>query len=827
MALAVSEMRSGTDQTIKRIRANDLPALLDQIPSTIDTLSLDCFDTLIWRNYAAPRDVFYQLQHTAAFQSVGMTASLRIQAEAKARRLMLLNREHSEVRLHDIYRFHQPEADQILLDALTQEELGAEMQACFAYPPLIQLIRTAHERGMKIIIVSDTYFDEPLLRRLLAAALPADVFAAIDAVYCSCDLEQSKAAGLFKKILKSRRNQPENYLHIGDHVTADFTAPRELNLYALHFQREDEQVTNMLRLQAISACVMDPGTRSAHPLPSPFQGIFALEKTYDYKPESFIGFASLGPVMYTFARYLQSEILDIRRQGRQPKVLFLMRDAHLPFLACAALDPTISGTCVSISRFTACAAAFRSECDIEKYLAESLPSLRFDDMARQLQLPQKVAEPLIRSAQKSARPEAEFARLIRRRDILRIILEKSAEFRTRLLRYLQKQAGITTGDTLVFVDLGYHGSVQDLLTPVLAEINIEITGRYLITLPTPGWESRRRGLLDASWCDDKALQTLVSNIALLEQLCTSSEGSVIDYDRHGNAVHADSAINQKQHEKLSRIQAECQRFVQNAHPYFQSLTSPISLSLLRETVRAELCRMIFFPTEVELQYLRQFQFDLNLGTKDVLTVFDPEQGIAGLHRRGIFFIEKNTRNMRMNYPAELRAAGFELTLALLTQQRLGLDIKLKDMLPRQAQLKAVLTRGREIHHTLLDAQMTYDGYYSAWTPAGCGDFQISLLWGNHYEWLQLESAELIEMSAFISQSESLHTLDVWPHLSFAQMTEHHGRLFNCHTAASSMTLTPPPLESGQYIFRFVYRPIAARVAEAPKAVQGPKITFTF
>ena len=107
----------------------------------------------------------------------------------------------------------------------------------------------------------------------------------------------------------------------------------------------------------------------------------------------------------------------------------------------------------------------------------------------------KSAEPIIKVAERSPTPAAEFTRLIQRNDILRIIFNKSADYRARLVRHLEKEASVQAGDTLVFVDLGYHGTVQRLLTPIFTEMGIEVFGRYLIALRTPEWESNRRGLL--------------------------------------------------------------------------------------------------------------------------------------------------------------------------------------------------------------------------------------------------------------------------------------------------------------------------------------------
>ena len=43
------------------VAAAELPTLLERAPASVRYLSLDCFDTLLWRNTVAPRDVFAEL----------------------------------------------------------------------------------------------------------------------------------------------------------------------------------------------------------------------------------------------------------------------------------------------------------------------------------------------------------------------------------------------------------------------------------------------------------------------------------------------------------------------------------------------------------------------------------------------------------------------------------------------------------------------------------------------------------------------------------------------------------------------------------------------
>src|SRR5690349_1172623 len=51
----------------------DLTTILENFP-TIKILSLDCFDTILWRKTSTAIDVFYHLQDRPHFQTLGFTA---------------------------------------------------------------------------------------------------------------------------------------------------------------------------------------------------------------------------------------------------------------------------------------------------------------------------------------------------------------------------------------------------------------------------------------------------------------------------------------------------------------------------------------------------------------------------------------------------------------------------------------------------------------------------------------------------------------------------------------------------------------------------------
>lgn len=795
---------------------NDLISTLDRFGSKIKILSLDCFDTLLWRKTVCPSDVFCILQNLPTFKTLGFGSSIREHAERRARYKKYCKESIMEVNLQEIYSEYFPTLSKEAIHELCAYELKIEMDMCYAFPPIIELIRTAYARGLEIIIVSDTYFKEEQLQRLLSSALPPEVISMVKKIYCSSEYGVSKSNGLFGTILQSLRVSADSVLHIGDNPNADYIAARSCKIYAFQLLQQRECINDVLRLQATSAKMVDPTIGATSALYSPFRGMLSATKIPIDNPESIIGYASLGPIMYAFAQFICAEVEELRNAGKRPKIVFMMRDGYLPSLACEAFKGEPFGKRVCISRFASYAASFQNREDIINYLLDVGGSDRFDDICRQLLLPEIISGPIIRLARSSKNPVVDFTRLVMSTEILKIILDKSSEYRARLKHHIRKElGGLDKDDTLVLVDLGYSGTAQKRLTPIFVEDGIEVIGRYLIALRTTDWKQTRKGLMDPSKYSDNTMQTLVFYISILEQLCTSNEGSVIDYDNDGNAIYSTIQMSDQQHSKLTRIQAECIRFICDAKDFFKSAQVSMSEEMIRQNAVAELTRMIFFQTNIELDHLQAFEVEMNLGTTDILRMFDPEQGLLGLRRRGMFYLERPSKATRTNYPAELRKAGIEYSMLLFTQHRFGIDLKLRDMILRHEKLPIFFRRGHETHETIVEAVSTHEGYYAIWLPAATTDMQVSILFGKNYRWVQLDSAELIKIEAFIHQAETQNTADAWSCLIFDKMKDHGQKLFECVSESSALVMTAPTfkLNPGQYIVRVVFRPTVNHVVE--------------
>ena len=803
------------------VRAPELLSRFEALASDCAVLSLDCFDTILFRRTEQPIDVFFDLAHAEAFRALGLTAKLRTECEGRARSLAQVRRGSNEVKLAEIYRGAFPNLSDDQVRALSAAELEAEKRACYAFPPTVELIRAAKARGLTIIIVSDTYLTEPELRELLGSALPSDALAAVDRVFCSSEHGRSKAGGLFKDVLRLLSQRAASILHVGDSEISDLQSATAAGMRALLLEHHEAPVARALRGQAMAMGLIAPEVRQSRSLPAPYSGMLAASRELS-RPEALLGAVGAGPVLYAFARFLIEERAALEAAGARPKLAFLMRDAYLPHRICRALAGQALGANVAVSRFASYAASFRTRDDVERYLARSAGSGRLDAMARQLLLPEELAQRLIRASERAGDEIAEFVRRVRDPKVLDVVFERSRAYRTRLLRYLQRQVELETGDTLVLVDLGYEGTAQRELGPVLAdELGVTVTGRYLLASRVPGWEATRSGLFDPGSCDDRLLATLVPYVALLEDICTTDDASVVDYDEDGNPVFGERVIESGQYQRIVPLQDECERFAREAEAFFELTGRRPNREEQRLAALAALARLLFFPTGPEIDYLEGFRLDMNLATLDSFELFDREKGLDALRRRGPFFMSPGNKTLRTNFPIELRSAGIELSLSLFAQHRYALTLGVDDVSLRRETLPLLILAGRDGSLAEADARATHDGYFSLLIPLGEGGFNVGVLFGKKYAWLQIQSVELIPTSALYDRDGDEQCVDASDATTLEGMRAAGGGLFECLSDSAFLLVAPRtrPRAPGTFACRIVYRPLVTRAPAVAAAAE--------
>jgi FMN phosphatase YigB (HAD superfamily) len=801
----------------KAVFPQDLPDILSHFPR-VKILSLDCFDTLLWRSCAAPTDVFHDLEAAPAFRGHRLNAALRIRAESTARSLMRTRAGMSEVGLPHIYRAAFPDLTDAEVTELAHAEIEAEIRACYGFPNTLELIRAARNRGLKVAVVSDTYLSQRELRRLLAATLPPDVTSAIDIVFCSSDFGRSKSDGLFRTVLDRLHVRPEEVLHVGDNEAADLDAPLRLGMHAAHLDHHAGSIRQSVRLEAAATTMLYPAARQTRSLPAVYRGSVAQSQPTD--ASELLGRIGAGPLLHAFARFAKHRAEALQHSGRMPKLLFLMRDGYLPMLAFRALlgenHPLLDNVhAVEISRFASYAASFRSEEDVDHYLAR-MAGPAIDKLAKQLLLPDALAKKLLARASASKHPFEEFSRLIHRPDTMATVFTQSRDYRSRLRRYLERVVNLSEGDTLLFIDLGYAGTAQTCLEPLFREEwGVDVHGCYLLLSRTPGWEKSRAGLIAPDLVDDNAIASLVAYVAALEQICTADHGSVVDYDADGLAIRKSTDIAPEQYRRIQPVQAACQRFVVDAEQFFLESGQSPSVEDLRVNAVGLLGRLLFFPTVEEMDTLRGFALDVNLNSEATIPLFNTEQAEASLRRLGLAYTLVDDR---MNQHMELRYFGLDLVTTIVAQQRFAWNLSIDDLSHRRLRLPIILSKADTVSVNSAEARPTYEGFYAATVPIGAGEFEFAIQFGALLTWLQLDSVTLLPIGDLyrkrnIFDRSRAPEIDLNADLVLDKIQVFDNGLLHC-SAESAFVFVPTHgrcPNTGHHVCRVVFRPIAYRV----------------
>ena len=153
--------------------------------------SFDIFDTLIQRMTLIPTDVFHIVEKEVKAKKISADhfAKMRLETE---RELTLPNIYQIYDALGHKYGWSLEEKN-IILDL----ELATERQVINTRTEIAELFDFAIAQEKKVVLTSDMYLPEPILRQLLAAV----GIQGYSKLFVSCDVGKSKCDGLYESLL--------------------------------------------------------------------------------------------------------------------------------------------------------------------------------------------------------------------------------------------------------------------------------------------------------------------------------------------------------------------------------------------------------------------------------------------------------------------------------------------------------------------------------------------------------------------------------------------------------------------------------------------------
>lgn len=211
-----------------------LPGLLDQYA----VISVDVFDTLLFRCCEKPDDVFFQvglLLQKSMPESYQLSPEtfrqLRFEAERRAHGKGVLEDGIDAITLERIYEEFSMLGP--LQSMAMEAEIEVERRVVYINPAIYSFIIFCKELGKKVFLTSDFYFSKVCLSELLRES--GFDMEYIDGILVSSEYGQTKESGeLYRRLLElAGEPEPDAVLHIGDNAVSDIAMARIHGLHAL------------------------------------------------------------------------------------------------------------------------------------------------------------------------------------------------------------------------------------------------------------------------------------------------------------------------------------------------------------------------------------------------------------------------------------------------------------------------------------------------------------------------------------------------------------------------------------------------------------------
>ncbi|WP_407120171.1 hypothetical protein [Bradyrhizobium sp. STM 3561] len=511
------------------------------------------------------------------------------------------------------------------LNDLVESEFAAEVELCRANPDMIRQYLDMKRAGHRVGFISDTYWDTGRLARLLRACHPGLVW---DFLYASCDHGSGKSDALFAIYISEQGIDAGASFHVGDNERADIKGAKRHGIQPRYYPQATAQLASKFQRETALFELLCTGAPSRLDHAAQTLRRMVAARSAERGQAFHLGLTVLGPVMTAFDAFVTRRCVEIAGPGRQVALGFLGRDGSLSHRIREELHGPTSAY-LEINRRVSLIASADTMQPLVELLSKvfKIDAPAFRDMVKIM--PPKVAAFFAAFPSGIASGEELAAALPGLIDPAEIVA-LAAGLRARLLAYLRHTIpGFDDCTDLVLADLGYSGSVQKALRRIfdLEGIGIRLHGAYLMSLDDGfddlAEEDSAEGFISDLVVTPHVKRMLIRNVALLEQICCSADGSVRDYD--GNQVLRE--INPRPADQIAlaaEIQAGVLAFAESAEDVALDfcLEPYADPAVAARWCVATLTRLLLLPDHDELTLLGGLKHDVNLGTHALAPMID-------------------------------------------------------------------------------------------------------------------------------------------------------------------------------------------------------------
>lgn len=297
--------------------------------------SFDIFDTLIRRKTIEPQSIFLRVQSLARDSGLDFPLHLlenwpkmRNRVERDVRHLKRQNSPEHDSHLIEITydAIYERLADNVVLNPfqiefLKNAEIQAELEHVEPISERIALIFHQLDRGNDVILVSDMYLPETVIRNMLEKA---DIRLLHIPLYLSSSVGYQKSTGtLFKHIFFKSKYKYHRWVHYGDNHHADGRMPRKLGIETFVHQMDAFIPYEKFLIDHTPAVWKYDAYRLASRMQRYRKQLHNAESSQVFE-KKYYSYAYAGMALVPYVHWT---ILDAVRRGYET-LYFISRDGH-------------------------------------------------------------------------------------------------------------------------------------------------------------------------------------------------------------------------------------------------------------------------------------------------------------------------------------------------------------------------------------------------------------------------------------------------------------------------------------------------------------------
>ena len=275
--------------------------------SKYDVISFDIFDTLIFRPFSDPTDVFYILGEKLEIMDF---KRIRQEQEWFARKQKYKKSGHYEIGLEDIWTHIEKEIGVDAEQGMSLEK-DTEEKFCYANPFMKLVYERIKEQEKTIVVTTDMYMPSAFLMKLLEK----NGYTGITKMYVSCENECSKADGRLFELVKHDFPQ-KSIIHVGDNEKSDISMARQKGIPSVYYQNVNK---HSKEIRAYDMSLLIGGAYRGIVNNHVYAGLEEYSAEYEY------GYIYGGLFVVGYCSFIH----DYCKKNNVSKLLFLSRDGDI------------------------------------------------------------------------------------------------------------------------------------------------------------------------------------------------------------------------------------------------------------------------------------------------------------------------------------------------------------------------------------------------------------------------------------------------------------------------------------------------------------------